>query len=153
MLKMIIRRAFWGFSVGILAGDGIAMLTGSLNAGELVLVSDKVVNFAGSLALAVVIQTVLSGLYGAITFGTTVFYEIESWSLMIATALHCLVVVGLFVPLSMFLGWGSDDPISYLIMIAFQVTGFFLIWLIMYLIYRKQVKELNELQDSYLKKQ
>ena len=153
MLKTIIRRAEFGFSIGLLLGDGIAMLTGSLGAGELVLVSGKLLDMTGNIALAFLIQSLLSGLYGALTFGTIVFYEIESWPLTVATAAHALVVIGSFVPLSVFLGWASDEPVGFLIMIGCQVVGFLIVWIIMYSIYKKQVKELNELQAQMLRSQ
>lgn len=153
MLKTIIRKAELGFSVGLLLGDGIAMLSGSLGAGELVLVSGKLLDMTGNIALAFLIQSILSGLYGALTFGTMVFYDIESWPLTVATAAHALVVIGTFVPLSRFLGWASDDPIGFLIMIGCQILGFLIVWIIMYSIYKKQVKELNELQEQMLRLQ
>ena len=153
MLKTIIKKAELGFSLGILIGDGIAMLTGSLSAGELVLVSEKLMDMTGNIVIAFIIQSLLSGLYGAITFGTMVFYDIEKWSLVLATALHCLVVIGCFIPVSLFLGWNSGDPIALLIMVGCQLIAFFIIWLIMNAIYKKQVKELNEMQSFLLKKQ
>ena len=154
MLKKILKKADLGFSLGILVGDGIAMLTGSLGAGELVLVSDKLLTLTeGDVIFAFLIQSLLSGLYGALVFGTMVFYDIESWPLSIATAAHCLVTIGSFVPLSLFLGWSSGEPLGFLIMIGCQFVGFFIIWLIMYSIYKKQVKELNELQDKMLRAQ
>ena len=153
MLKAIIRKAELGFSIGLLLGNGIAMLTGSLGAGELVLVSGKLLDMTGNMALAFLIQSILSGLYGALTFGTIVFYEIESWPLTVATAAHALVVIGSFVPLSVFLGWASEEPIGFLIMIGCQILGFFILWIIMYSIYKKQVKELNELQQQMLTSQ
>ena len=153
MLKAIIRKAELGFSVGLLLGDGIAMLTGSLGGGELVLVSGKLLDMIGNIALAFLIQSILSGLYGALTFGTMVFYDIESWPLTVATAAHALVVIGAFVPLSGFLGWASDEPIGFLIMIGCQVLGFLIVWIIMYSIYKKQVKEINELQEQMLRSQ
>ncbi len=154
MLKRTIRKADLGFSLGILVGDGIAMLTGSLGAGELVLVSDKLLGLTGgNLILAFIIQSLLSGLYGALTFGTMVFYEIERWPLTVATVAHCAVVVGAFIPLSLFLGWSSSDPIGFMIMIGCQLMGFFIIWVIMYSIYKKQVKELNELQEQMIRTQ
>ena len=154
MLKKIVKKANLGFSLGILVGDGIAMLTGSLSAGELILVSDKLVSLtSGDVAYAFLIQSLLSGLYGALVFGTMIFYDIESWPLSIATAAHCLVTVGSFVPLSLFLGWSSGEPIGFLIMVGCQLVGFFIIWVIMYSIYIKQVKELNELQDKMLRAQ
>ena len=152
MLKTIFRRANLGFSVGILLGDGIAILAGSLSAGELVMVSGKLLDLTGDVIIAFIIQTLLSGLYGAITFGTTVFYDIERLSLIVATSLHCLVVVGLFIPLSLFLGWGTGDPLAFLIMIGCQILGFFIVWLITYLSYKKQVKELNEMQSLFMKR-
>ena len=153
MLKTIIKRAELGFSLGILIGDGIAILTGSLSAGELVLVSEKLMDMTGNMVLAFIIQSLLSGLYGAITFGTMVFYDIESWSLVLSTSLHCLVVVGFFIPVALFLGWNSGDLIAMLIMIGCQLIAFFIVWLIMNAIYKKQVKELNEMQSFLLKKQ
>ena len=154
MLKKILKKADLGFSLGILVGDGIAMLTGSLGAGELVLVSDKLLTFTqGDVIFAFLIQSLLSGLYGALVFGTMVFYDIESWPLSVATAAHCLVTVGSFVPLSLFLGWSSGEPVGFLIMVGCQLIGFFIIWVIMYAIYKKQVKELNELQDKMLRAQ
>ncbi|MEE3466879.1 MAG: DUF3021 domain-containing protein [Eubacterium sp.] len=154
MLKKILKKANLGFSLGILVGDGIAMLTGSLSAGELILVSDKLVSLtSGDVAYAFIIQSLLSGLYGALVFGTMIFYDIESWPLSIATAAHCLVTVGTFVPLSLLLGWSSGEPIGFLIMVGCQLVGFFIIWVIMYTIYKKQVKELNELQDKMLRAQ
>ena len=154
MLKKILQKTNLGFSLGILVGDGIATLSGSLGADELVLVSDKLLTLTkGDLIYAFLIQSLLSGLYGALVFGTMVFYDIESWPLSIATAAHCLVTVGTFVPLSLFLGWGSEEPIGFLIMVGCQLLGFFIIWVIMYSIYKKQVKELNELQDRMLRAQ
>ena len=152
MLKTILKKANLGFSLGFLIGDGIAALTGSLSAGELILVSDKLLNLTGgNVIYAFLIQSVLSGLYGALVFGTMVFYDIERWPLSVATAAHCLVTVGTFVPLSLFLGWGSEDPLGYLIMIGCQILGFFIIWIIMYSIYKKKIKELNELQERMLR--
>lgn len=152
MLKTIFRRANLGFSIGILLGDGIAILSGSLLAGELVMVSEKMMSLTDNVVLAFIIQTLLSGLYGAITFSTTVFYDIERLSLIMATALHCLVVVGTFIPMALFLGWGTDDPIVFITMISCQILGFFIVWLIMYIKYKKQVKELNEMQSMLLKR-
>ena len=153
MLKSFFRRAAMGFSLGILIGDGIAMATGSFSAGELVLVSEGLIHRTGSMEVAFLIQTLLSGLYGALAFGTIVFYDIEKWPLVLATALHCLVVVGLFIPVSLFLGWSNGDPVALLIMVGSQLVAFFIIWLIMNAIYKKQVREINEMQSVLLQKQ
>ena len=129
-------------------GDGVAMLTGSLSQGGLVLVSDRLLSLTDDLVLAFIIQSLLSGLYGALVFAAMIFYELERWPLALATALHAVVVVGVFVPLSIFLGWSDGNPVGLIIMAGCQLVGFFIIWLIMNAIYKKQVKELNELQEQ-----
>ncbi|MBQ9008104.1 MAG: DUF3021 family protein [Clostridia bacterium] len=45
------------------------------------------------------------GLYGAVTMGSTVFYDIEKWNIARATATHFLLVVSLYCVLVFTLGW------------------------------------------------
>ena len=68
----------------------------------------------------------------------------SSTGLWQATFLHYLISILCFPPLALFLGWVSK-PAEILVMSGAQTLCFFLIWLIMYLRYRAEVKELNEL--------
>ena len=79
----------------------------------------------------------------------TVLYEAERLPLAAATALHCVLCIGLFIPLALFLGWCSSVP-ELLIMTGCQLLGFFIVWLIMYARYCKEVKALNDMQKDYL---
>lgn len=149
MLKKLISNIALGFSLGIIIGDGIVMLSGWVSSGRLIVVSGSLLGKTNEeIILAFIIQSLLSGLYGALAFGGVIFYEIERIPLALATGLHCLLVVVPFVPLSLFLGWGGGDIVTILIMAACQLVAFFIIWLIMYTIYKKKVKELNEIQNS-----
>ena len=94
-----------------------------------------------------ILQSLFSGIYGAVCFAGMTFYDAERLPLAAATALHCITIILLFVPISLFLGWTSSIAENLIIM-GIQLVAFFIIWLIMYSIYKKQVKELNELMNK-----
>ena len=148
MLKKILKMAGIGFLLGIVIGNLIAFLTGNSDTGGVTFAPQKLLDMAGGKAIvAMLLQSLFSGLYGAVCFAGMSFYEIERMPLAAATALHCALIVLLFIPISLFLGWVSK--IETLLMISgIQLVCFFIIWLIMYAGFKKQVKELNELQEK-----
>lgn len=148
MLKKTIKMAGIGFLLGIVIGNLIAFLTGNSDTGGVTFAPQKLLDMAGGKAIvAMLLQSLFSGLYGAACFAGMSFYEIERMPLAAATALHCALIILLFVPISLCLGWVSK--IETLLMISgIQLVCFFIIWLIMYAGFKKQVKELNELQEK-----
>ncbi len=147
MLKKTLIRAALGFLIGIIMGDGIAIVTGILSEGDFRPVNLSLEQMCGSMAAAFLVQTVLSGVYGAICFGAISVHEIERLPMALASVLHCLLIVILFVPVSFCLGWCVTIG-EYLIMAGIQIAVYFMIWLILYFSYRKEVKKLNELQQQ-----
>ena len=148
MLKKTLKAAGIGFLIGMIVGNVIAFLTGNSGTGGVTFASPQLLDMAGgSGTVAMLLQSLFSGLYGAVCFAGMSFYEIERMPLAAATALHCALIVLLFIPISLFLGWVSK--IETLLMISgIQLVCFFIIWLIMYAGFKKQVKELNELQEK-----
>ena len=148
MLKKTLKMAGIGFLLGIVIGNLIAILTGNSDTGGVTFAPQKLLDMAGGKAIvAMLLQSLFSGLYGAACFAGMSFYEIERMPLAAATALHCALIILLFIPISLFLGWVSK--IETLLMISgIQLVCFFIIWLIMYAGFKKQVKELNELQEK-----
>jgi len=113
-------------------------------------VSAELVERMGSIKAAMWIQMLITGLYGALAWATTLIYEsekAESWSLAAVSLIHCVWVVGSFVLMALFLGW-YHDLAGALIITGFQIVGYFIVWLILYFSYRKQIRELNELQKE-----
>ena len=102
----------------------------------------------GNGTVAMLLQSLFSGLYGAVCFAGMSFYEIERMPLAAATALHCALIVLLFIPIALLLGWVSDIG-TLLIISGMQLVGFIIIWLIMYFGYKKQIRELNEMQKGF----
>lgn len=152
MLKKTLKAAGIGFLIGMVVGDLIAILTGNSDTGGITFASSQLLDMAGgNSALAMILQSLFSGLYGAACFAGMSFYEIERMPLAAATALHCALIVLLFIPIALLLGWVSDIG-TLLIISGMQLIGFFIIWLIMYFGYKKQIRELNEMQEHFQNK-
>lgn len=149
MLKKTLKAAGIGFLIGMVVGNVIAILTGNSATGGVTFASPQLLNMAsGNGVVAMLLQSLFSGLYGAACFAGMSFYEIERMPLALATALHCALIVLLFIPIALLLGWVSDI-VTLLIISGMQLVGFFIIWLIMYFGYKKQIRELNEMQERF----
>ena len=143
MKKQILIRCGLGFVMGL----GMMLLVPSLlQHGPVlrILYSDRLLEQTGSPGAATALSLVVIGVFGAMCFVGTLFYEIERWPLALATCAHYLVIsLGYLIPAQV-LCW--DMPLKLLVLIEGAMTlGFFLIWLILYLRYKAQVRELNEL--------
>lgn len=153
MLKKTILRALIGFLIGIVIGNLIAILTGAFDTGGVTFASQRLLEIAGGNGiLAVLLQSLFSGLYGAACFAGMSFYEAERMPLAAATALHCALIVLLFVPIALLLGW-VGGILEILIIAVIQLVVFFIIWLILWAVYKKQVRELNEMQKRFSEKE
>ena len=148
MLKKTLKFSAVGFLIGVVVGNFIAAMTGMDDPSVFIPVSDQLVGVTGgNIPMAYVLQCLFSGLYGALCFGCMIFYEIERWPLALATGAHCAVIVLTYIPLGFFLGW-LGGVVEMLVVAGCQIVAFFIIWLIMWSIYRKQVRELNEMQKN-----
>lgn len=152
MLKKTLKSALIGFLIGVAIGNVIAILTGKSDTGGVTFASQKLLSMSGGNGIvAMLLQSLFSGLYGAACFAGMSFYEAERLPLAAATALHCALIVFLFIPIALLLGW-AGGIMEILIIAGIQIVVFFIIWLIMWSVYKKQVKELNEMQKDYRKK-
>ena len=141
MLKKTLKLAGLGVLIGITVCNIITIAVSND-----VPVTASLIERAGSMKAAFIIQTVLTGIYGALCMGTTVLYDAEKLPLAAASLIHCVICVCPFVPLSLFLGW-SAGAVEVFIAAAMQTAGYFLIWLIIYLRYKKEIKDLNEMNE------
>ena len=149
MLKKTVKNAVIGFLIGMVTGNVIAILTGTSDTGGVTFASQKLLDISGGNGVvAMLLQTLFSGLYGAVCFAGMSLYEAERLSLAAATALHCALIVLLFIPISLLLGW-VGSIVETIIIASIQIAAFFMIWLILWAIYKKQVKELNEMQKQF----
>ena len=135
-----------GFLLGAAIGNLIAWFFGSY-------VSSVLVARMGSVPAAILVQSLVSGLYGSFALAGTLFYDIEQWSLTRSSVMHFLVIAVLYVPAAMFLGW-TDSATEILIVEGILLVAYFIIWLVIYLRYKKEVRSLNEmLNKRFLQKE
>ena len=76
--------------------------------------------------------------------GSSVLYEIETWSIVRSTITHFIIAMATFYVVAFTLRWfAPTDPVCW-IMSVILVIVYFIIWMIQYLIYKHKVKRMNE---------
>ncbi len=147
MRKKILTLAGLGFLLGMAMVTLIFMLFSRTGDGSFRFVSESLVSRTGSVPAATVLQLLLCGLYGALCMGGTLLYEIENWPLARSTLVHYLMIALGYLPPALLLGWsmGAEELLA---VEGIMTAGFFLIWLLMYLRFKAQVRELNELLEK-----
>lgn len=148
MKRKLLIRGLIGFLLGVAM---MLLIPALFNRGP-----DGTVNYCsfeliarvgGSRSSAMAVSLLLYGLYGACCMGGTLLYELDSWPLTPATAVHYAVIALGYALAASLLRW--DLSLRQLLIIeALMTVGFFLIWLFMYLRYKGKVRELNQLTEQ-----
>ena len=147
--KKLLKLSVLGFVLGIVLCTAITALTSSTG-GLLTLCNPNFAKAIGNETLALVLQTLISGVYGAVVMGSTIVYDIEledikKWSILKATVTHCVITFTSYYLTGFGLRWFSvKDVKENLIMLAIFIFVYTLIWLINYLSYKSEVKKFNE---------
>ena len=142
-----LKRAGLGFFIGVFVGNIISALVGWPDA----FVTEKLLAMTGGLAPAVLVQTLLSGVLGAVSFAGVSLYDIESWPLLRIALVHYVILEAAYYPIAFALGW-MHAAMEALIWLLISAVIYLIIYLIMWLIYRRQVKELNALNEARKRK-
>ena len=132
MNKELIKKGFIvgliGFAVGIPVGIAFMMISSSEDWSP----------------MRIAIHLFLSGVLGGVALGSSVMYEAESWSVTRCTVTHFIVTFATYFSIGFSLGWLSLDDISTYIMIGCMIVAYFGVWISMYLVTKKQTKDLDE---------
>ena len=134
MKKKLIVRTLIGFAIGAVLGNVITLFF-SLAYGEGAKIVFDVQVAAMGKALAIILQTILSGIFGIVCIAGMCFFDIDSWSLLKATIAHFVSVLIAFLVVASALRWLQYKWTNYLILIAMIAVAYFLIWLIMYILW------------------
>ena len=87
----------------------------------------------------------LSGILGLIGNGSTVIYEIESWSILRVTATHFVIAFAAFFSIGLINGWLTPGiTAENIIITGIVLISYVMIWLVQYLIYKKEVSDIND---------
>lgn len=148
MLTYTLKRAAFGFFVGMAIGNIIFIILGYANTGTTVFVADELAARMGGQLNAFALQTFLSGVYGAVGNGGAAIYYHEKCPLALATALHFAIVAAVYAPIAFALCWVANIPELLIVEFVFAMV-YLGIWLTMHAIYKAQVKGLNILQGQF----
>lgn len=148
--KKCIKLSVLGFVLGIVLCSAITAVTSSIGSGSVQLCNPAFAKVVGNETAALILQTLISGIYGAIVMGASIVYDIEpddvkKWSILKATVTHCVITFTSYYITGFVLRWFSfKDVKENLIMLIIFISVYTLIWLINYLSYKKEIKSFNE---------
>ena len=147
MKKKILIRGLIGFAAGIAMMFFVPAIINQRPIDRVIYTEGFLKRVGNNETAAMLLTLLIMGLFGACCSWGTLFYDIERWSLSLATAAHYLIIsAGYLIP-NWLLCW--DMPVKLLVIIeGFMTIGFFIIWLIIYSVYKKEVRELNQLQEK-----
>ena len=148
MVKTLVKLAAAGFIIGMAVGNLIAIIASTLISGETLVFSDTLLAKAGSPAAALTIQTLFSGLLGAIAMGGVIFYHIDRLPMLWTCIIHYAVIMLAYIPIALNLGWIAPSPLAIGQMAFIQAVAYGIIWVIMYVRYKAETRELNELLQT-----
>lgn len=125
--KHALMLAVIGLAAGALVSGFFAMMAGSEE----------------GLGFPLWLNYLLGALQGALAMGSTVVYDIDRWSVTRCTVTHFIIAFGGYTALGLIEGWMKLNDPGFWIMTAAMVTAYFIIWLVMYLSYKRTIKRMN----------
>lgn len=144
MKKELIKRALLGFPMGIALGHVISVVVSLFwGNGYYAPCVPSFVEAVGGELNAIILQTVLCGIVGAVFAGASVVWNIESWSILKQTAVYFSAATIVMLPTAYVLGWMERTLFGFLFYFGIFCIYFFAIWLVQYLVWRRKIKALN----------
>jgi hypothetical protein len=102
------------------------------------------VELAGSEIMAVILQTVLAGLVGSVYGAASVIWEMEDWSIAKQSGIFFAIAAVTMMPIGYLLNWMEHSVTGIVSFYLIFLVIFVMIWITMYLIWRRKVRELNQ---------
>ena len=139
MKKKVILRSLIGAPIGLSISFIITLIISVIiNKGEYYPVVPQLTALCGNELNAVVIQTICSLIYGA------AFGEIENWSLLKQTVIHCIVISVSMLPIAYCMYWMPHSFWGIAGYIAIFFFIYFFIWFSQYFAMKKRIQEFND---------
>lgn len=148
MKKYLLIRSLLGLVIGAAAAHLFTFVVGYFVYGQWTLCAPGLIDALGETG-AIALQTALGALFGMVTLGGMCVYDIETWSLLRASFVHCLLVLVSYIIVGLILRWFSADAASVLIVAGIIFAVYAIIWLIMYIAWKREMREMNALTEAY----
>ena len=90
----------------------------------------------------VIVQMLLIGLIGAVFAGSSVIFEIDSWSFLRQGVIHLAITSAVFIPVAL-ICWRPVNPAGIIALTGSLVFVYGCTWLSKYLVWRHSIRKLN----------
>ena len=145
MKKEIVKRSLLGAPLGLAISTVITIIISlTVGDGRYYAVVPALATEMGSEVNAVVLQAVLSMIYGAAWAGASVVWDAEGWSLLKMTLVHLAITSAATFPIAYFARWMPRSIAGILSYIGLFILIYASIWISQYSSMKKRIKELNE---------
>lgn len=145
MKKNVILRLILGATAGVFISLLITIIISyTMGDGKFYPVVPELVNDMGNEINAVTLQTLLSLLYGAVWGLASLIWENEKWSLLKQTIANFTLTTSATIIVAFTLRWMIRSVVGVLGYLFIFVAVYFLIWISIYLVNKKKVKEINK---------
>lgn len=136
-MKRYVNSFIFRALIGALMGIAICLILYGFGSYDEIIIDDKPF---------VIMQFVGSAFNGIICMGSTIVYDIDNLGLSKVTLLHYVITLVSFFSFNFLLGWFSEFNI--ILILAVFTVAYFIIWLVNYLIYKREIRRMNiELED------
>lgn len=145
MKRKIMARFIWGVPVGIAIGYMITIFVSLVWAdGYYSPCMPELVASMGNEIRAVMLQALLCGVLGGGCAAGSVIWEIEDWSVVRQTGVYFLVICVVMMPTAYFMYWMEHSVAGFFSYFGIFVLLFALIWILQFMLGKRDVKKLNE---------
>lgn len=145
MKKKVFTRALSGAPIGIAIGFIITIIISAcIGDGNYYPCVPSFTEHMGNELNAVILQTLLCGIMGAGYAAASLIWESEKLSIAARTGLALLVYLIITLPTAYFAEWMHHSIFGALSYILIYLTIFVSIWLAQYLVYKSNIKKINQ---------
>lgn len=145
MKKKIIFRALFGVPLGIAISTIITIVISLvLNDGTYYAVVPELTEDCGNELNAVILQTILSMLYGAAWGGASVIWEKDDWSILRQSATHLIIAMSATFPIAYYARWMDHSLQGILIYVGIFIAIYLSIWLSQYKSLKRRIDLFNK---------
>lgn len=145
MKGKILKRSLVGASFGLLICQMIAIVISFvINDGNYYAVVPELFVICKSETTAVLVQTIVACIYGAVWGGESVIWEIDEWSLLKQTILHFVISSAVTFPVAYFTWWMPHTPFGVLSFFGIFASIYIIIWISQYLSIKRKIEKMNQ---------
>lgn len=145
MKRQIVLRGLFGIPTGICIGYLITIIN-SLVWGNGAYLSSvpELAEQLGNEISAVILQTVLCAIIGAVCAASSVIWNVEKWSIAKQTGIYFGILSVTMLPIAYFARWMEHSASGFLSYFGVFLAIFVVIWLIQYCIWKNRIRRIND---------